>query len=181
MAFFSLFFSRLLFVLNNPRPVLHTILGFVLFPYFPGLSLSGGLIGGLLFSYFYLKNRKMPLGRILDFFSLGMLTILPIGYLGEIILTGFSLRPLVLFLLYFIGSVLMLRLLFPLFLRGRIKDGSLSLILITLVSFFTLGGWFLDNNNFSKFIGTENISFIIIICFTLGLFIFKEFISLPKK
>lgn len=180
-AFSSLLFSRLIYILINPRPVFHTILGFILFPYFPGLSLSGALIGGLLFLYPYLNNKKMPQGRILDFFSLGMLAIFPVGYLGEIILTGASLRPLALFTLYFISSISMLKFLFPLFLRGRIKDGSLCLILISLVSFFSLGGWFLDNSNFAKFLNVENIIFIILFLFSLGLFLFKEFISTPKK
>lgn len=180
-TFSSLFFSRLLYVLIHPRPVFFTLLGFTLFPYFPGLSFSGALIGGLLFLYPYLNNKKMPLGRILDFFSLGMLTVLPVGYLGEIILTGISLRPVVLFVLYLISSISMLKFLFPLFLRGRIKDGSLCLILISLVSFFSIGGWFLDNSNFVKFFGAENIIFIALFLFSLGLFLFKEFISIPRR
>lgn len=180
-VFSSLFFSRLLYVLIHPRPVFHTVLGFTLFPYFPGLSLSGALIGGLLFLYPYLNNKKMPLGRILDFFSLGMLAVLPIGYLGEIIFTGASLKALVLFVLYFISSIFMLKFLFPLFLRGRIKDGSLCLILITLVSFFSLGGWFLNNNSLATFFGAENIIFLFLFLLSLMLFLFKEFILMPRR
>ncbi|MFH1186977.1 MAG: prolipoprotein diacylglyceryl transferase family protein [Candidatus Levyibacteriota bacterium] len=179
-AFSSLFFSRLLYVLIHPRPVFHTMLGFLLFPYFPGLSLAGAIIGGLLFLYPYLKNKEMPYGRIMDFFSLGMLAALSVGYLGVIILSEVSARLLALFTLYLIGSISMLKFLFPLFLRGRIRDGSLALILIALVSFFSMVSWFLDNN-YMKFFETENTMLFILFCFSLSLFIFREFINTSKK
>ena len=38
-------FSRILYVFDNPSPALLSPLGFIVFPYFPGLSVVGGVVG----------------------------------------------------------------------------------------------------------------------------------------
>src|SRR3989344_2886665 len=60
----SLLFSRFFYVFMNPNPVFLNPLGFLLFPYFPGLSLTGVLIGGILALFLYIRIKKFPLGRV---------------------------------------------------------------------------------------------------------------------
>lgn len=69
----TLLFSRIVFVALHFKSVYINPLVFFLIPYFPGLSLSGALIGGVLFSIFYLQYYKYPTTRILDIFSIAFL------------------------------------------------------------------------------------------------------------
>ena len=67
--------------------VLHFSFGFLnplvffLFPYFPGLSLTGGVVGGAVFVLLY-KRKRFPTGRIFDFFHYGSLGIIAIRVFG---------------------------------------------------------------------------------------------------
>lgn len=134
-SFVSLFSARLFYVLFNPQPVFLNPLGFLLFPYFPGLSLSGGLLGGFLFLLFFLKIRNLPIGRIFDFFSFAFLVSSPIGFFGYFLLSGqrLSLNFLLSFILILVLTGLFIRFLLPLSLSGKLKDGSLGIIF--LISF----------------------------------------------
>ena len=116
-AIFALFFSRLFYVLIHPRPVFFTILGFMLFPYFPGLSLIGATLGGLIFLLPYLKSKKIPVGKIFDLFALSCLSTLPVGYLGLIILSGNSIRSIFLLIVYTLTLIISAKFIFPLSLR----------------------------------------------------------------
>src|SRR3989344_7996860 len=57
---------------------------FLLFPYFPGLSLLGGVVGIGVYLLFSMKRREnpLPLGRICDIFSIAFLISLSIGFVG---------------------------------------------------------------------------------------------------
>ena len=72
-------FSHVIFVLSNTKLQGINLLDLVLFLKFPGLSLTGGIVGGLIFMILLSTNRKIPLGRLLDIFSLSILCTLPIG------------------------------------------------------------------------------------------------------
>ncbi len=171
-AFFSLFIARLLFVVFNLKPVFHNPLGFLLFPYFPGLSLIGGLVGGFLMSLFILKVWSMPIGRILDFFSMGFLVSFPFGLLGSFLLSGekisssfiFSLVFYVLLLFAFVKFILSLSL------GGKLKDGSLSLLFMFSFSLIHLISNLIVNISFSY----ENIFSALTLLISLILFIQKE-------
>src|ERR1035437_128302 len=58
----SLFFSRLFFVLEKMDPKLLNPLGFLAIPYFPGLSLIGGILGAGVIIFLYSRFRKLPTG-----------------------------------------------------------------------------------------------------------------------
>jgi len=60
-ALIALLISRFFHVFLNPQPVFLNPLGFLLFPYFPGLSLTGGVIGGSIFLLFYLRQNNFIL------------------------------------------------------------------------------------------------------------------------
>src|SRR5258706_5468218 len=62
----SLVSSRVGFAIFSHNLNYFNPLVFLAFPYFPGFSLTGGIVGMSLFVYFYSSFRKMPFGRILD-------------------------------------------------------------------------------------------------------------------
>lgn len=131
--------SRIVYVLLHPSPGFLNPLVFFLFPYFPGLSLTGGVTGAILFVIFY-KRRKYPTGRIIDFFSMAFLGALPFGYFGSQLLTGMQDKFIGIFmpLIFFVTLIFFIKVLFPFYTRGEIKDGSLGLVFLLIFSFTTL-------------------------------------------
>ncbi|MBI2031823.1 MAG: prolipoprotein diacylglyceryl transferase [Candidatus Levybacteria bacterium] len=142
--FAGLFFARLFYAIFNSIDMLMKPLVFFLFPYFPGLSLTGGVLGGTLFLIYYLKVKKMPMERIFDFFSISTLAAFPIGYLGYLLILlpkGFSLEIMILTLIYTMLFFIFIKFLcFGLLFKGKLKDGTIGLIFIfsfSLISLFT--------------------------------------------
>lgn len=132
----SLFSARLVFVAFHFSPAYFNPLVFFLFWYFPGLSLAGGIVGGALFLLFYTSKGKLPVARLFDFFAFALLSVLPIGFLGMILLSSkkawladlagiiaFSLL-LLFFALFFL----------PKYRKARIKEGSLGLYALFFIS-----------------------------------------------
>src|SRR3990167_7392925 len=60
-ALISLLFSRIFYVASNPEPVFFSPLGFMVFPYFPGLSVVGGVIGSLIYAIILSRNKELPI------------------------------------------------------------------------------------------------------------------------
>lgn len=173
-AIFALFFARLFYVLIHPEPVFFKILGFFLFPYFPGLSLIGAALGGLVFFLPYLKNKNIPMGKAIDIFALGFLSALPVGYLGLIILTGNSIRSMFLFIIYVLTLIVSAKFIFPLSLRGKLKDGLFGVAFISFISLFNLLASFLNKKPYIIF-NVENIVFLVILIVSLVFIIYQEF------
>ncbi len=178
-ALVALFFSRFLYVVLFPKSVYFSILGFLLFPYFPGLSLAGAVLGGSLFLYFYAKTQKLPIGKTFDFFSIALLTALPIGFLGTFILIGqrFLMTFIFSFLIYLIFFFIFIKVTLPASFRGNIKSGSVALIFLicfSVVSF--LARIIYDYKNFNLFSG-ENIILIFVFIISLAFFLKQEIIG----
>lgn len=181
----SLLSSRVFFTFFNPKPQLLSILGFLAFPYFPGLSLIGGIIGGSLFLYFYSRFRKMPVGKILDLFSMSLIGVLPFGFLGTffILLGVTSILFNWMFVFSFLILILFLKIIYPLSVKGEIRDGSLSLIFMLIFSFlYFLTKLFLNIKYFS-FLDVENITILLTFFVSLILLINQEIVEkiLNKK
>lgn len=130
--------ARLLYVVFHFNFSFFNPLVFLLFPYFPGLSLNGGVIGGSLFLIVFTRKNLLPLGRIFDFFSMAFLSALWVGILIGLAFSknsGFfvSLAAIVAYGLLFFA--------FSRFLpKGHLKEGSiglLSLISFSVISFIT--------------------------------------------
>lgn len=127
----ALFAARLFYVLFNFSTDFLNPLVFFLFWYFPGLSLPAGIGAAVIFLTYYCMKKKIPLARLLDFFSLSVLAILPFGITGSLLLQGDYARAVfivpVLFLgIFFLFSTVLLakqR-------RGDIKDGTLTLLFL---------------------------------------------------
>ncbi len=128
--------SRIVYVALHPSSDYLNPLVFLLFPYFPGLSLPGGIIGGILFVMLHNKRKKIPAGRILDFFALSFLTALPVGLLGSQLLIGMQdLFVGVLLPVIFLSTVFFsAKVLLPLNVRGELKDGSMGSLIVIILS-----------------------------------------------
>lgn len=125
---FALFAARLFYVISHFSPGFLNPLVFLLFPYFPGLSVGGGIIGGMLFIVIYSYKAKLAVGRIFDIFSLALFSALPVGLLMYLHLA---------FLLGAVISVLIFVFIFRNFQKGHLKDGSIGLLTLTSFSVIT--------------------------------------------
>lgn len=135
----ALFLSRAVFVILYSPEMLLNPLAFFLFPYFPGLSLVGGVIFGILFLVFYTRESRLPVGRILDFFALSFLVSLPFGFLGYFVLTnGKSIEALILSVAYIIVSFVFVKYFYQLLMRGFFKDGSLAFLVFIFFGVISL-------------------------------------------
>ncbi|HYM65085.1 MAG TPA: prolipoprotein diacylglyceryl transferase family protein [Candidatus Sulfotelmatobacter sp.] len=166
--------------LNYLNPVV-----FLAFPYFPGFSLTGGIIGMSLFTYFYSSFRKMPVGRIIDLFTMSFITVLPFSFI-VIFIISLGKTPIffnIFFLLSLIIYILFAKIIYPYASRGEIKDGSLGLVFLSIFSFlYFIVKLFLDIKNFS-FLETENIALLILLFSSLIILINQEIMDkfLNKK
>lgn len=135
----GLFFARFFYgVFHNLSILLHPLI-FVLFPYFPGLSLAGGVLGAVLFLILYSKNKNIPQGRMVDFFSISFLSALPVGIAGYFLLSEgkLSIGAVILVLVYIAIFIFFIKFLREILLKGKIKDGTIGLIFLSLFSFIS--------------------------------------------
>lgn len=178
-AFVSLFSARFFYVLFNPLPQFLNPLGFLAFPYFPGLSLIGTIIGASVFIYIYASFKKMPIGKMFDLFTLSFIEVLPIGLLGTFILVlG---KTTLLFNVIFVMSIFIflgfMKIIYPFSSKGEIKDGSLSLIFLLFFSFlYFITKLFIDIKNFS-FLNLENIALLIVLFSSTILLLNQEIVD----
>ncbi len=170
----SLLFSRLLFVITNPSGNFLNPLYFLLFPYFPGLSLVGGVLGTSIFLFFAFKFKKMPIERLLDLFALSFLSCMPIGVIGYFLLSGANFNSLQ--VLFTIFSYIFLFIFFsffllPRFLKGRVGEGSMSIIFIIAFSIISI----MTKLFAGKFsLGIENIFLVLTLVISVTFFVSKE-------
>ena len=172
----ALFSARLIFVIFNFSTNFLNPLVFVLFPYFPGLSLVGGLLGSAFFLLIYSRYKKFPTGRIFDFFTIAFLFSLPPGLVGFILLSSrFSQGELVELILFVLLSVLTSLYLYPKASSLEIKDGSLSMLFVIFYSLITLLSNSIDNSGIKNFIANgENFILISLLISGVALIIRQE-------
>lgn len=177
--------SRIAFVALNFDPAFVNPLAFLLFPYFPGLSLLGAVIGGSIFLLLYLRFQKLPVLRILDYFSFSLLAVIPFGLLGAFVL---SKKPIASFEFIGIWVYITIFIFFCLsFLpsqkKAELKEGTITLLF--LVS-FSIVGFLADivtqKQRLFHFLSLEGILYIVL--FLVSLFFISRneglFIALPK-
>lgn len=138
----SLFFARLFYGLSYATNILLNPFVFLLFPYFPGLSLLGGVFGaGVTFLFLQRKKETLSLGRMSDFFSIAFLAALPVGFLGYFMLSegGFSaVKAGSLVGVYLVLFMIFLRFLLPQLLNGKLKEGTITLLFLICFSIVSL-------------------------------------------
>lgn len=176
-AFIGLLAARVVFIILHPNIDYINPLVFLLFPYFPGLSLIGGIVGGVLFLFYYAKKKKLPAGRIFDFFGMSLLSALPVGFLGFNLLLGMTdlfsgiLMPIIFIaMLFFFVKVLL-----PLNVRGEIKDSSLGFLFLLVFSFTSLLSRIVRSDNYQAlFINIDTILLLILFLFSLAMLVIHE-------
>lgn len=126
-AFFGLFTSRFFYVIFHYDPKFLNPFVFLLFPYFPGLSLVGGIAGVIFFVYFYCKSRKMPQYRIIDIFSLAILCSMIFGF----VIGSFNIILVSVLAILFVASL-------RIFQKGVFSDGGLGFFILFSFSLFYL-------------------------------------------
>src|ERR1035437_5004431 len=181
----SLFFSRLFFVLINSDPKLLSPLGFLAIPYFPGLSLVGGMLGAEFFIFLYGSFRKLPTGKVLDLFTLSFMATLPLGLIINFIINlgKVSFLSDLVFIFSIFILLLFAKIIYPFSNRGEIKDGSLGLIFGTIFSFlYFMAKLFLNLKGFS-FLSLDNILILVLLFSSLILLVNQEIMDkfLAKK
>lgn len=152
---FAAVFARALFVvLASEWSFLNPFLFLDIF-YHKGLVLSGAIIGGVLSLTYFLIRKKLPIGRINDLFSTAAAFALSVGFLGNLVLIFASRMFSILFLVnsvvFLIFGILMAKIL----VRAKIKDGSITLLLLLLFSALTIVSSTIQNQKFVT--GPENI------------------------
>lgn len=139
----SLFFARLFHGLFYAKEILANPFVFLLFPYFPGLSMIGGVLGAGVFFGFLAARKKniLPLGRMADFFSIAFLVTLPVGFIGFLMFSESrisSIRAGSLVITYLILFVIFLRVFLPQLLNGKLKEGTITLLFLICFSIVSL-------------------------------------------
>lgn len=178
MAFLAalvfLFSARLLFVMFHFSSAFFNPLVFFLFPYFPGLFLVGGVVGGVSFIIFYCRSHKLPLDRFIDLFGLSFFGVLPVGIFLRLLIEK---KTYLSFL--FIGAIfisfLLFYLLFKFLRKEELKEGSigfLSLISFCIISFVI--GFVNKKELVFSFLNVEDFFLIFIFLVSLVLFIRRE-------
>lgn len=136
----GLFFSRFLYVLLYFNPMYLHPLAFLLFPYFPGLSLAGGLLGGSFALMFLSRSKKYPEGRVFDLFMFAFIITLCIA---EVAMFGISYGTTKRISLPFLAHAIVLFLIFLLSLRvfknHSLKEGSVGLAIVVFLSMVYIG------------------------------------------
>ena len=184
-AIVSLFFSRLSFVLESLDPRLLNPLEFLAVPYFPGLSLIGGMLGAAIFIFLYGSFRKLPVGKMLDLFTLSSMGVLPLGLIGNFIvhLGKVSLFSNLIFIFSIFVLLLFAKIIYPFSGRGEIKDGTLGLMFGAIFSFlYFMIRLFLNLKDFS-FLSLDNILILVVLFSSLILLVNQEIMDkfLAKK
>lgn len=168
-ALVGLFFARFFYVLFHFHLGFLNPLVFFLFPYFPGLELTGGVVGAVLFMQLF-SSGKLPKVRLFDIFSLSFLCALSVGIFLHIIFLQKTIiwHDFVVPLLYFTLFILSARI----FLRVVLKDGSLGLLFLLAFSLISLIVGRIKAEN-KLFLSNED--FILIEMFLLSLvFLLKQ-------
>lgn len=182
----SLFVSRLFYGLNHAANILVNPFVFLLFPYFPGLSMLGGVVGaGVVFLFLSRQKNTLPLGRMSDFFSIAFLVSLPVGFLGYYLFSedSFSIiRAGSLVVTYLILFVIFLRVFLPQLLNGKLKEGTITFLFLICYSIVSLVGNALPKINIPDFFKNfENLILIAILLSSIGLVVKQENLLLKIK
>jgi hypothetical protein len=160
-------------------------LGFLAIPYFPGLSLVGGMLGAEIFIFLYGSFRKLPIGKVLDLFTLSFMTTLPLGLIINFIINlgKVSFLSNLVFVFSIFILLLFAKIIYPFSNKGEIKDGSLGLIFGAIFSFlYFMVKLFLNLKGFS-FLSLDNILILALLFSSLILLVNQEIMDkfLAKK
>lgn len=179
-SFVSLFVARFFYGFSHSESIFSSFLVFLFIPYFPGLSLLGGVIGagGYLLFLVTRKENSLPIGRISDFFSIAFLISVSIGFVGYLLFleeNASVFKMGVQAVLYFVLFLVFLKFFLSELLSGKFKEGTIAFIFLICFSVVNLA-----SNAFPKvsisgyFSNFENIVSIFILFLSLTVLIWRE-------
>lgn len=135
----SIFTSRIVYFLFHPIAHKNNLLLFFTAGN-GGFSLLGAVFGSMIVLYAIGKYKKLPLGRLFDFFTLAFIVALPVGWLS----TAIFFRDYALwlhlgnFVFYFLSMVWFLKVLYPRLMSRILKEGTLTILFLLLFSVVSL-------------------------------------------
>lgn len=173
-AVVSLLSARIFYVVFNFSSAYFNPLVFFLFPYFPGLSMGGAILGGAAYIVYYCKAEKLPLTRVSDFFALSFLASFPLKILVQIIGSKKLLETAVL-AFGIVISYSLFALFVLAFQKKKLKEGSSGLMAV--ISFCLIGfavGFVNKTQNFLFFLSKEDFLLLTIALVSLLLLLQNE-------
>ncbi len=137
----GLFFARIFYVVFNFAPGFLNPFVFLLFPYFPGLSILGAIIGIGLTVFAFSRGGKIPVFHVFDFFSIAFLSAASFGFVLSGMRAVVEKDPqlalkLILPLAYITTFIFFVRFFLHWRRIGELKEGSISLLFFVFFSFF---------------------------------------------
>ncbi len=186
-SLFSLFFARIFYGLSHGGNIFSNPFVFLLFPYFPGLSLLGSVVGaGVYFLFLATRNKNpLPLKRMSDFFSMAFLIALPIGLLGYFMFSEegiFVVKTVSQAVSYFILFIIFLKFFLPRLLSGKFKEGTITFLFLVCFSLINLISNALPRINIlDYFKNFENTILILIFLLSIGMLTGYESILIKIK
>lgn len=171
----SVIFARFFYVMGHLNPKYLDPLVLFLFPYFPGLSLIGGVIGAISFIAYRSLKRKIPFGRIFDIFSLSFFSVVPIAIFLATVADFFILKKFSIFSpINFVLSLSVFALSFWLFAKNKLQDGSMGYLCFSIFSLIQLAIGFISRSKKDGIITLDSVSFSLLILVFIILFIKQE-------
>lgn len=183
LAIFSLISGRVFFIVLNPSSNFLNPLVFLAFPYFPGLSLTGAVVGGAIISFFLSKKYKIPAGRFFDFSSFSFCASLPIGFLGSLFILGDKgnyIRIITIGPAYGLLFIIFLKFFMPLLLKGKIKEGTVGFLFLSFFSVISVINNFVERGR-PFYFNIEDFVLIFTLLLSLAFVIKQEKISEKVK
>lgn len=140
----ALLAARILFVALHPKWEYLNPLVFFIVPYFPGLSLLGGIVGAWIFIVLYTSRKKILTYRLFDILSVGFFFAYSSSFLMQSLVSFFGnnlLNSLYLLTMGIVSMVLSVLLLVA-FSHNKLREGS-TLFLVFLLYCLLSGASFL--------------------------------------
>lgn len=176
----SFFGARALYAISSGNVQFLNPLVFLVFPYFPGFSLLGGVLSGLFFVVMYTLRNKISTARLFDFISCSTLISIAFGFFLFTILKFIAkkhveMQDVAAVFLYIILSFVFLVYLLPKLRSGELEEGSMGFLFLFLFSLISLVLEILNKTHkILLVLSIEGIISFIVLLISLSFFIKQE-------
>ena len=179
----GIFSARIVYVLLHPSLRYLNPLIFLIFPYFPGLSMVGGVIGVMLFLFTVSRKKKIPKGRLYDIFSLSVLLAMPFGMICMELISFISKKKIVFIDIFItLGYIIVFIIFTMFFVKGKVQDGTIGLVsIITFCLFSLIEDIFSVHERFFLVFGKEDIIIFILLLFAIMRVIYQTTLLERRK
>ncbi len=135
--FSAIFFSRLFYVIANFSEFGFNPLKFILINGYPGFSLNGVFLGGIIFSYLYFFFKKKDFLDLFNYFATSIFLSLGFGFLGIFFASKSTFPSLFLSMVSFISAFLSYQVLMN-YRKGIINKNFNFIFFILIISLINL-------------------------------------------